>query len=55
MDEEDLWWPAKIVAESEVPQDFAKEVLTVKDSKKKIVSLFHPPRDFEPFRVVKRR
>jgi hypothetical protein len=52
VNDEGLWWPAKIVAETEVPPEILKPFLPVHG---KIVHLFHSEKNLQPYQVVKRR
>ncbi|KAH9570732.1 hypothetical protein CY35_02G056500 [Sphagnum magellanicum] len=51
VNDEGLWWPAKIVAETEVPPEILKPFLPVHG---KIVHLFHSEKNLQPYQVVKR-
>lgn len=55
VDEKGLWWPGKLVTEAEVPADFHKLLALSEGVKKRVVSLFNPAKEFEPYQAVTRR
>lgn len=52
VDEKGLWWPGKLVTEAEVPADFQKWLALSEGVKKRVVSLFNPAEEFEPYQAV---
>jgi hypothetical protein len=55
VDEKGLWWPGKLVTEAEVPADFHKLLALSEGIKKRLVSLFNPAKEFDPYQAVTRR
>jgi hypothetical protein len=52
VDEDGLWWPAKLIAEKEVPLKILKQISM---GKGKFVSLFQPEKGLQQFQTVRRR